>query len=137
MHTVYIGIGSNLGDRKEHIENAISFLHKIIGIEKLMVSEIYETKPVDGPLQNDFLNGVIKIETILSPEELWDKLLDIEIKLGRTREIKNGPRTIDLDILLFDDFKINTSNLIIPHPRMYQRDFVLKGLRQLNPEIDI
>ena len=137
MHTVYIGIGSNLGDRNDNIEQAVSRLHKISDIENIVVSEIYETEPVGNPDQGKFLNGVIKLDTNLSAEELLEKLLDIENVLGRLREIKNGPRTIDLDILLFDDIQINTPELIIPHPRMYEREFVLKGLRQLNPEIEI
>ena len=136
MHTVYLGIGSNLGDRNDFIQKAIFLLNKTNGIENIIVSEIYQTQPVGGPEQDDFLNGVIKLNTILLPEELLNKLLEIENILGRTRDIKNGPRTIDLDILLFDDLKVNTPNLIIPHPRMYEREFVLKGLRQLNPELD-
>lgn len=130
-HTVYIGIGSNLGDRKANIEKAVRLVKLIKKVKVKRISSIYETKPVGGPPQEDFLNGVFEIETSLSPFMLLEELQKIEKYLGRKRSVKNGPRTIDLDILLFGNKKIDTKELKIPHPRMHKREFVLRGLREL------
>jgi 2-amino-4-hydroxy-6-hydroxymethyldihydropteridine diphosphokinase len=127
----YIGIGSNLGDRKTYIEDAIKKLKEIEGIKVKKVSSIYETEPVGGPKQGQYLNGAIEIETKLEPEELLIKLQEIEKQLGRKRSVKNAPRTIDLDILLYGDKKINEPGLRIPHPRMHEREFVLRPLKEL------
>ena len=134
MHntTAYIGIGSNLTDRKANIKKAMELVRSIKGINVERTSSIYETEPAGGPLQGKYLNGVFEIKTILDPVKLLDELQKIEDRLGRRREMKNGPRTIDLDILLFGRKKINTKTLKIPHPRMQKREFVLKGLRELN-----
>ena len=127
----YIGIGSNLGDRERYIKKAIKKLKEAKGIQVIRVSNIYETEPVGGPKQGKYLNGAIEIETKLKPKELLARLEEIEKKLGRTREIENGPRTIDLDILLCGDEKIDEPGLKIPHPRMYERDFVMKPLNDI------
>ena len=127
----YIGIGSNLGDRQKYIESAIQRLKEIKGIEVRKVSSIYETDPLGGPSQGKYLNGAIEIETEIDPRELLTRLLDIEIQLGRKRTVKNGPRTIDLDILLFGDKKIDEPGLEIPHPRMREREFVMKPLKEI------
>lgn len=127
----YIGIGSNLGDRKKHIENAIEKLKNIEGVEVKRVSGIHETEPVGGPKQGRYLNGAIEIETGLGPRELLRKLQDIEKELGRKRTVKNGPRTIDLDILLYGDNKIDEPDLKIPHPNMREREFVMKPLKEI------
>ncbi|MDP2911973.1 MAG: 2-amino-4-hydroxy-6-hydroxymethyldihydropteridine diphosphokinase [Candidatus Omnitrophota bacterium] len=127
----YISIGSNLGDRKANIEDAIQKLKKSGGVRVSKVSNIYETEPVGGPKQGKFLNGAIKIETTLKPEALLKRLLKIEKDLGRKRTVKNGPRTIDLDILLFGDKKIDEPGLKIPHPRMREREFVMKPLKEI------
>ena len=131
----YIGIGSNLGDRRKYIENAIQKLNETKGIEVKKVSSIYETDPLGGPIQGKYLNGVIEIETEIEPRELLTRLLDIEIQLGRKRTVKNGPRTIDLDILLFGDKKIDEPGLKIPHPRMQRREFVMKPLKEIYESI--
>jgi len=131
--TVYIGVGSNLGDRKRNIEKAKSLLELAEGIRFKRSSSIYETDPIGGPKQGKFLNGVFEIKTRMKPEQLLKELKRVEKELGRKRRIKNAPRTIDLDILLFGKEKINTRNLKVPHPRMHKREFVLKGLKELRP----
>ncbi|PIV39841.1 MAG: 2-amino-4-hydroxy-6-hydroxymethyldihydropteridine diphosphokinase [Candidatus Omnitrophica bacterium CG02_land_8_20_14_3_00__42_8] len=127
----YIGVGSNLGDRKKHIEDAIEKLKNIEGVEVKRVSSIYETEPVGGPKQGKYLNGAIEIETGLGPREFLGKLQDIEKELGRKKTVKNGPRTIDLDILLYGDNKIDEPDLKIPHPNMREREFVMKPLKEI------
>jgi len=127
----YIGVGSNLGDRKKHIEDAIEKLKNIEGVEVKRVSSIYETEPVGGPKQGKYLNGAIEIETGLGPREFLGKLQDIEKELGRKKTVKNGPRTIDLDILLYGDNKIDEPDLKIPHPNMHEREFVMKPLKEI------
>ena len=131
MQIAYIGIGSNLGDREDYITRAIELLKAtpLTIVEK--VSSIYETKPVGGPPQPNFLNGVIRIATNLSPRALLRRLLEIEQILGRKRTVKNGPRVKDLDILSYGDLEIDEDDLVIPHPRMNDRDFVLKGLNEI------
>ena len=131
MTEVYIGIGSNLGDRKGYIESAINMLKDTRDIKVNSVSKLYETDPVGGPPQGRFLNGVIKVETDLSARDLLDRLKTIEDTLGRKREIKDGPRTIDLDILTFGDLHIEEEDLVIPHPRMNEREFVKRPLDDL------
>lgn len=127
----YIGVGSNLGDRKKYIENAIEKLKSIKGIEVKRTSNIYETDPVGGPRQGKYLNGALELETELEPGELLAELRAIENELGRKRLVKNAPRTIDLDILLYGDKKIDEPGLKIPHPRMREREFVMKPLREI------
>ena len=131
----YIGIGSNLGDRKANIKKAIGLVKSLKGVEVKRVSSIYETEPMGGPPQGHFLNGVFEIETTLGPFGLLKEFQDIEKRLGRIRKMRNGPRTVDLDILLFDDEKIDAEDLKIPHPRMREREFVLRGLRELKHEL--
>lgn len=127
----YIGIGSNLGDREKYIKNAIEKLKKTEGVEVKKISSIYETEPVGGMKQGKYLNGVIKIETWLKPHDLMTKLQEIEKQSGRIRSVKNAPRTMDLDILLYGDKKIDESGLKIPHPKMYEREFVMKPLKEI------
>lgn len=134
MPTVYLALGSNLGDRSKNIQHALEELSTHdISIEKL--STIIETDPVGGPAQGKFLNTVLKANTLYSPKELLTTTLSIEKKLGRKRTIKNGPRTIDIDILLYDNQTIDTDELILPHPRMLERDFVMKPLAEIEPEL--
>lgn len=136
MNTVFIGIGSNLGERQANINLAIELLAKVEGVFIEKISSIIETEPVGGPPQPKYLNGVLKINTGLSPQELLSVLQEIENKLGRKREIKNGPRTIDLDILLYGNKVLDEPNLKIPHPRMFEREFVLKPLLEIEPEAE-
>jgi len=131
----YIGLGSNLGDRLVNINKAIEYLKENQDITVEKVSSIIETEPQGGPPQGKFLNAVVKIKTSLAPQDLLRFLQDIEAKLGRTRLIRNGPRTIDLDILLYDNKVIDEPNLEVPHPRMFERDFVLKPLLEIEPDI--
>ena len=127
----YIGVGSNLGNRRKNIEGAIQKLRETVDIDVKKTSGIYETEPVGGPPQPKYLNGVIEIETRLKPRELLLSLQEIENKLGRKRTIKNGPRTIDLDILTYGDKRIDEPDLKIPHPMMNDREFVQQPLRDL------
>lgn len=131
MVIAYIGIGSNLGDRQQYIDRAIEALKKTDGVRVLRVSSIYETEPVSDIPQGKFLNGVIEAETALPPKEFLRELNRIEVSLGRKREVKNGPRTIDLDILYYGDEVLREKDLLVPHPRINEREFVLKGLREL------
>lgn len=130
METVFIGIGSNLGNREENINQAINYLKKIIGVSVIKVSTLHETDPVDAE-GGKFINAVIKIKTDLLPEDLLKALNQIEVKLGRIRTKKNQARTIDLDILLYGSQTITKPNLIVPHPRMWEREFVTKPLREI------
>lgn len=131
MAKVYIGIGSNLGDRQKNIGRAMAYLKGSKDIEITKVSSIYETEPVGGPPQEKFLNGVIEIETALAPLDLLGYLNETEKRIGRIRSRKDGPRTIDLDILLYGDIEVDNERLKIPHPRMHKREFVLRGLREI------
>ncbi len=128
---VYLGIGSNLGNRNKNIKTAVKKLGGIEGIEVTRVSSLIETEPEGGPRQNRFLNGAIEIKTKLPPHELLKHLKRIEKELGRVATVKNGPRPIDLDILLYGDEKINSPGLKIPHPRMHKREFVMRPLKEL------
>ena len=132
---VFIGVGSNLGDRKQNIEKAIDYLKTNPAIIIDKISSIIETEPVGGPSQAKFLNAVIKIKTDLSPQEVFFILRDIENKLERKRYIKNGPRTMDLDMLLYEDKIIDEPDLQIPHPRMLEREFVIRPLLEIEPNI--
>lgn len=135
MVTCYIGIGSNIGDRRGYIEKALRELKSAPGIRVTRVSSIYETEPVGDVPQGKFMNGVLEVETDLRPRALLTTLAMIEERLGRTRPVKKGPRTIDLDILYYGDESVNESDLVIPHPAIPDREFVLKGLRELAPHL--
>lgn len=132
MSIAYIALGSNLGDRVSYIMSAVAALQET-GALVLKRSTIIETDPVGGPPQDKFLNAVVKIETKLSPDELLSTCQVIERQLGRVRNVLNGPRSIDLDILLYDRLTIATPRLKIPHPRMFERAFVLEPLREIEP----
>ncbi len=132
---VYISIGSNVGDRLETLLNALLQIHRHESARIDNVSNIYETEPVGFKAQADFLNGVAKISTHLTPIELLLFVQRVEHNLGRTRDIRWGPRTIDLDILLYEDRMINTSDLIIPHPELSHRRFVLKPLADIAADV--
>jgi 2-amino-4-hydroxy-6-hydroxymethyldihydropteridine diphosphokinase len=130
---VYVGLGSNLGDREETLRAAVARLSATPRVEVLSISSLRETDPV-GPIadQPRFLNGVVALETALSPRELLDRLLEIEAELGRTREgPPGGPRTLDLDLLLYGDERVDEPGLRVPHPRLHERSFVLEPLEEL------
>ncbi len=134
FRTVFIGVGSNLGDRKKTIESAQQIFSKSSGVRFIRSAPLYETEPVDGPPQGLYLNTVWEAETSLQSREFLDLVLQIESKLGRNRKEKNEPRTIDLDILFFDDEIIEEPNLVVPHPRLHERWFVLKPLWDLRAD---
>ena len=132
MSKAYLGIGTNIGNREENLENALMSLKLLPMTKVTAVSKVYETEPVGYADQNDFLNIAIEIETELTAQNLLGACLGIEAGLGRVREIKNGPRIIDVDLLLYDNEEYNTSTLVLPHPRMFERDFVLQPLLDIN-----
>jgi len=131
MTNVYLGLGSNLGDREEYLRQAVTKLQSHFQITVLMQSSIYETEPYGYKEQPFFLNMVVQIDTDLAPEQLLDYTQKIEMKLDRKREIHWGPRTIDIDLLLYDQQMIKTQRLIIPHLYLTRRLFVLKPLSEL------
>ena len=128
---VYLSLGSNIGNRQEYIERAVELIGKTEGIKILKKSGLYETSPVGYVEQDLFLNAVIKIETDFSAREILKIINKIENELDRKREIRWGPRTIDIDILIFSDKKINETDLIIPHKEMLNRLFVLVPLIEI------
>ncbi|MBA7621400.1 Bifunctional folate synthesis protein [subsurface metagenome] len=136
MAVVYICLGSNLGRKKANIRRTIKLLSKKKDIKILKVSSLYETEPVGYVKQDWFVNACLKAETSLSPRQLLNTLKDIEKQLKRKKAFpKWGPRTIDLDILLYDNLKLKTKDLIIPHPEMHKRAFVLIPLMELEPNL--
>jgi 2-amino-4-hydroxy-6-hydroxymethyldihydropteridine diphosphokinase len=151
MPDVYLGLGSNVGDKAENLRAALRLLgsarrgqpgvstggHAKLSpaIRLLAVSSLYRTDPVGYLDQDWFLNAVACVETRLGPHELLTRLLAIERDLGRVRTVRNGPRTIDLDILLWDDLVIREDDLVIPHPRLHERLFVLEPLAEIAPDV--
>ena len=135
QQTVYIGVGSNLGNRKEYIDKALTLLADTEQVKLGRVSDFLETAAFGKISQPDYLNTVVEVITSLEPDTLHKRLINIENSLGRERKEKWSSRTIDLDLLLFGDQIINTDELTVPHSQMHLRSFVLKGLCQLNPEI--
>ena len=134
MSTVYLALGSNLGDRLRYIQKAVAQLEDG-GLKVLKLSTIIETDPVGGPPQGKYLNAVLKASTALSPEELHVITESIERKLGRVKKNINAPRVIDIDILLYDDIKLITPPLLIPHPRCLERPFVMQPLEEIDPAL--
>ncbi|WP_112179209.1 MULTISPECIES: 2-amino-4-hydroxy-6-hydroxymethyldihydropteridine diphosphokinase [Paraliobacillus] len=137
MKVAYIALGSNIEPRYSYLKKAIKELEQIAKVVVLNKSDVYETVPVGYTDQANFLNMVIEIETSLSAFNLLDSCQAVEGKLGRNRDIRWGPRTIDLDILLYNKENMKTDKLIIPHPRMHERAFVLVPLQDVNPNIHI
>lgn len=132
-HKVYLAVGSNMGDRERYISQAIQALGHIEEIKVEKVSSLLTTSPYGGVEQEDFLNGAIAISTMLPPEELLERLHEIEAQAGRERKVHWGPRTLDLDILFYDKLVYESDNLIIPHVDMENRYFVLKPLSEIAP----
>jgi 2-amino-4-hydroxy-6-hydroxymethyldihydropteridine diphosphokinase len=130
-HIAYLALGSNLGDRQKHLSDALQYLQKVLSIER--VSSIYETEPVGYLDQSSFFNLVCEGTTNLSPLELLKFVKDAEVHLGRQPTFRNGPRIIDIDILLYDDLCIQEEQLTIPHPRIAERAFVLVPLVEIAP----
>jgi 2-amino-4-hydroxy-6-hydroxymethyldihydropteridine diphosphokinase len=132
-HTVYIALGTNLGDRLSNLRAAIESMQPEISV--LAKSHVYETPPWGYEDQPAFLNMVVKAETGLEPESLLRYLKQLEVELGREQNFRWGPRLIDLDILFYDDLVIDTPPLVIPHPRLHERAFVLVPLMDVAPEL--
>lgn len=134
MKQAYIALGSNLGNRTENLNRAAFAVHALPGTRVTAVSCIYETEPVDCPKCDNFYNAVIRVETELSPKALLGACLGIEAGMGRVRTKKNGPRVMDLDLLFFEDYEERSDELTVPHPRLYERAFVLVPLLELMPD---
>lgn len=132
-HTVYVALGSNLGDKRAYLDGAVAKLQAHPDCRVVQVSDYLVTAPYGGVEQDDFLNGALELRTLLEPEELLDTLHEIEQAAGRERVIHWGPRTLDLDILLYDDLILDTPTLHIPHKEMSLRDFVLEPMVQIAP----
>lgn len=130
---VYLALGSNVGDREEYIEQAVFLISKLKGVEMIKRSTNYETDAEGNADQPKFINAALEIRTTLSPHKLLDELQTIENALGREREVEWGPRTIDIDILLFGNQVISDDRLQIPHPLMHERLFVLQPLKEIAP----
>jgi 2-amino-4-hydroxy-6-hydroxymethyldihydropteridine diphosphokinase len=135
--TAYLALGSNLGDRRAYLERALDALRHHEGITVGRVSSLYETRPVGGPAgQGPYLNAAAEVRTDLPPEALLQTLLQIEAGLGRVREERDGPRTIDLDLLLYGNLVSTQGHLTIPHPRLHERLFVLLPLAEIAPGVE-
>ena len=132
-HTAYIALGSNMGDKEKYLNEAVEKLQQTSDCQVLKVSDFLVTAPYGGVEQDDFLNGALALKTLLTPQELLERLHEIEQEAHRERLIHWGPRTLDLDILLYDDLVLDTPDLIIPHVEMHLRDFVLIPLAQIAP----
>lgn len=137
MAKVFLSVGSNLGNRFEFLQSAVDQLEKNSQVSNLKVSSVYETKPFGGPEQDDFLNAVIEIETQLSPNELLEFTQTIEKSANRIREVHWGPRTLDVDILDYEGTTLDSQDLILPHPRISQRAFVLIPWSELSPNTNV
>jgi 2-amino-4-hydroxy-6-hydroxymethyldihydropteridine diphosphokinase len=133
--SAYVGLGSNLGDRAANLHRAVELIGELPDTQVLATSSLYETEPRMYTEQPDFLNGCVKIRTGLPARKLLDALLDIEQAMGRVRRLENGPRTLDLDILLYGPQQISEEGLEIPHPGLHERAFVLVPLAELAPDL--
>lgn len=133
---VYVGLGSNLGDRVARLREALRALGALPKTELVAVSPLYETSPVGGPPQGAFLNAVAQLLTELPPRRLLQELLALEVRAGRVRGAeRNAPRPLDLDLLLYGDLRLEEPGLVVPHPRLAERAFVLEPLCELAPEL--
>src|SRR5690625_662184 len=137
MNRVYVALGTNIEPREQYLQDALELLTKDKRVNILKKSSIYQTVPVGYTDQPDFLNMVIEIDTSLIAIDLLDVCQEIEENLGRKRTIRYGPRTIDLDILVYNQEDRQSERLIIPHPRMHERAFVLVPLREIAPKLDV
>jgi 2-amino-4-hydroxy-6-hydroxymethyldihydropteridine diphosphokinase len=133
-HLAYIGLGSNLGRRRETLRRALAELGRRPGVTVVATSSFAETDPVGGPPQGRFVNAAASLRTTLEPRELLEALHEVERLLGRERTVRWGPRTVDLDLLLYDERTVEESGLQVPHPRMHERRFVLEPLAEIAPD---
>ncbi|MFH0980675.1 MAG: 2-amino-4-hydroxy-6-hydroxymethyldihydropteridine diphosphokinase [Planctomycetota bacterium] len=135
-HRAYLGLGANLGDRLGAMRAAVARIEQVGGCVVTARSNLYETAPMGGlPGQPDYLNAVVRLETRQAPHDLLVRCLEIEHLLGRVRTIRYGPRTIDIDLLLYNEVIIDTPDLVLPHPRLHVRRFVLQPLADIGPEL--
>lgn len=134
MTITYVGLGANLGDARQALSDAATALTQCEGVQVLELSPLYSTAPIDstGP---DYINAVARVHTTLTATAFLTQLQAIERRFGRTRPYRNAPRTLDLDLLLFGDEKIDLPELTVPHPRMHERAFVLRPLADLAPDL--
>lgn len=137
MTLAYVGLGANLGPREINLLRAVDLLAETEGVDVRAVSQLRETEPVGVVEQPLFLNGAVALDTSLSPRELLDRLLEIERGLGRVRELRWGPRVVDLDLLVYGDRQVEEPGLRVPHPRLHERRFALEPLAELDPELDV
>lgn len=136
MHTAYIALGSNLGNRQENLHRAVQQLNESGEIKVERVSSFFDNPAVGGPADSPpFLNAAAEVKTTLAPHNLLNKLHEIESAMGRVRVHRNEPRIIDLDLLIFEDQVIRDHQLDLPHPRMHDREFVLKPLTEIAPDL--
>lgn len=135
--TVHLGLGSNIEDRMEHMRDAVNRLEQSDGISIVHLSPVYQTEPVGYVAQEDFFNMVVEVRTTLYPAELLKTVKQIERELGRMESVHKGPRIMDIDILLYGEETIDEYRLTIPHPRMLNREFVLRPLFDIAPELRI
>lgn len=131
----FLAMGSNLGDRWGHLTIAVAALEAHDGIDVVAVSDLYETDPIGGPEQDPFLNLVLSVDTVVEPLDLLDVCQSLEIAARRERLVHWGPRTLDVDVLLYGDASINTERLVVPHPRMWERRFVVEPLADVAPDL--
>ncbi len=137
MNLAYAALGANLGDPIATIRAAFGALANLPESRVVRCSSLYRTAPIGNTQQADFINAVALLETTLAPESLLDALLDIETRFGRIRAEKDGPRTLDLDLLLYNTLQINLPRLALPHPRLHLRAFVLQPLAELSPDLPL
>jgi 2-amino-4-hydroxy-6-hydroxymethyldihydropteridine diphosphokinase len=133
-HIVFVGLGSNLADPQAQVSGAMWELGKLPQVRVVQCSSLYRSAPVGYLNQPDFINAVVQLMVILSPRNMLDALLQLEHQCGRTRDFINAPRTLDLDLLLYDDLQYHEQGLTIPHPQMHKRAFVLQPLLEISPD---
>ena len=137
MADLFVGLGSNLGDRPRFLRSSVSALQSISGMRLRQCSQFYLTHPFGGPLQPNYLNAVARFETSCSPQETLCFFQKVELQYGRRRVVENGPRTLDLDLLWYGGISWKDAHLVLPHPRMGERDFVLRPLTELAPHLPL
>ena len=135
--SAFLGLGSNLGERLENLQRAVELLNGEPGVTVVASSRIWESDPVGGPPQPEFLNAVVRIETTLAPLDILAACRRVEAALGRVRGVRWGPRTIDIDVLLFGRQAVDDDDLTVPHPRMTERAFVVLPLLELDPDAEL
>jgi 2-amino-4-hydroxy-6-hydroxymethyldihydropteridine diphosphokinase len=133
-HVAFIGLGSNIADPSAQVERAMGAIDRLPQMRVLARSALYRSAPVGFLEQPDFINAVVKVETTLTPHDLLQSLLGLEQEQGRTREFQNAPRTLDLDVLLYDALQHHEHGLTVPHPQMHKRAFVLQPLLEIAPD---